>query len=304
MDLLSSPRALRGWTLASVVANMVIIWTGALVRLTKSGLGCSTWPRCEPSSYVPVPEAGIHGVIEFSNRLLTFVLIAIAIGTALSALKHVRAGTMPRRLLGRAILVGLGIIAQAVIGGVSVRLQLNPWVVGLHMVVSVLLIWWCMEMLHMAWRIPPLAVGRRNLAVARMIGFVGIAVILLGVVVTGAGPNAGDGAAQRNGLPLEWAAKTHAWMVWVLVALTVAGLILAKADRRLWRVYVALLLVELVQGAIGYVQYFTHLPIALVLGHMVGTSLFAIALSHLQLLLAPSPVDAAPTAEPAPALQG
>ncbi len=284
MDLLSSPRALRRWAVASLIANIVIVWTGSLVRLTKSGLGCSTWPRCTPDSYTPVAESGVHGLIEFGNRLLTFVLIAVAIGTFLSAVRHVRAGRLDRRAVRLTVYVGLGIIAQAVIGGISVRLQLNPWVVGLHLVASVLLIWWCVELVHLAFRIPPVVADGRRITLGRAIGLLGITVIFLGVIVTGAGPNAGDGAAQRSGLPLEATAKVHAWAVWLLVALTVAGLVTA-ADLRLRRLYAGLLAVEVVQGVIGYVQYFNHLPLGIVFWHMVGTTLFVAALAHLQLAL-------------------
>ncbi len=286
MDLLNSDKALRSWTVASLVANMVIIWTGALVRVTGSGLGCPTWPECEAGSYVPTPESGLHGAIEFGNRLLTFVLAAIAIGTALAAWRAVRAGRTPRRLFGLALGVGFGIIAQAVIGGISVLMQLNPWVVGLHMVASVVLILLCLEMVHLAFRMAPAPASDRVWTLSRAVFWLGMVVVALGVVVTGAGPHSGDGGALRNGLSTEWTAKAHAWAVWLLVILTVTGLVLAWSDARLRRLWATLLAVELVQGLIGYVQYFTHLPVLLVLGHMVGTTLFIVAVGHLWRLVA------------------
>ena len=148
MDVLNSPKALRRWAVANLVANMVIVWTGALVRLTASGLGCSTWPQCDPGSYVPHPEAPFHAFIEFGNRLLTFVLIIVALGTYLAARRAVRAGTQPRLVSRLAFVVGLGIIGQAVVGGISVLTQLNPWVVGLHMVLSIALIVLCTRLVH------------------------------------------------------------------------------------------------------------------------------------------------------------
>lgn len=289
MDLLNSPRALRGWTIASLIANAIIIWTGALVRLTKSGLGCPTWPQCEGASYTPLPAAGIHGAIEFGNRLLTFVLAAIAIGTALAAWRAWRSGRAPRQLFWLAIGVGLGIVAQAVIGGLSVLAQLNPWVVGLHMVASVALMLICVRMVHLAFGLAPAYAPPRLAALTNVVFALGMVVVLLGVVVTGAGPHSGDGGAQRNGLSTEWTAKVHAWSVWALVALTVLGLALAWTDARLRRLWLGLLAVELAQGVVGYVQYFTHLPVALVLAHMVGTTLVIAALGHLALLTRAAP---------------
>lgn len=286
MDLLNSDRALRRWAVASLVANMAIIWTGALVRLTQSGLGCPTWPRCTAASYVPQPETGIHGLIEFGNRLLTFVLAAVAIGMFLAARRAVRDGRAPRIMQRLALGVGLGIVAQAVIGGVSVLVQLNPWWVGLHMVASVALIMVTLELVHLAFRLRPVPAPPRLHALTQGVFWLGMVVVLLGVVVTGAGPNSGDGAVLRNGLSLEWTAKTHAWAVWALVALTVLGLLWSRDDARLRRLWAGLLAVELGQGLIGYVQYFTALPIALVLLHMVGTTLFVAAVGHVWRLTA------------------
>ncbi|MFP5416601.1 MAG: COX15/CtaA family protein [Actinomycetes bacterium] len=279
-----STRSLRVWTPASLVANMAIVWTGALVRLTGSGLGCPTWPECEPGSYTPTEAMGIHGLIEFGNRLLTFVLVAIALGTFLAAWRAWRRGEAPARLPRLAFAVGAGIIAQAVIGGLSVLAQLNPWIVGLHMAASVVLILVCVAMVHFAYGVPRVPQPGRLAALMPVVFWLGMAVIALGVVVTGAGPHAGDGAAQRNGLSPEWTAKAHAWAVWALVALTALGLLWAWADPRLRRLWLGLLAVELLQGAIGYVQYFAHLPILLVLLHMVGTTLFAAWLGHVAFL--------------------
>lgn len=278
-----SDRTLKHWALASLIANMVIIWTGSLVRLTKSGLGCDTWPQCSPESYVWRPEDGMHGAIEFGNRMLTFVLVAIAIGMFLAARRAVAEGRQPKLLQNLAFGVGLGIIAQAVIGGISVLMQLNPWVVGLHMVASVLLILMCVEMVRLTWGGPVASPSARLAKLATGVFALGIFVVLAGVVSTGAGPNSGDGAATRNGFDLEITAKIHAWSVWLIVALTILGLVWAWSDAHLRPLWLALLAAELVQGLIGYVQYFTHLPIALVFFHMVGTTLFTAALGFLWL---------------------
>jgi len=230
---------------------------------------------------VPVPEYGVHGIIEFGNRLLTFVLVALAIGLFWTALRAVRAERQPARLLAYAVGVGLGIVAQAVIGGLSVLAQLNPWVVGLHMVASVVLIVVSMEIVHVVFDLHPVDAGPRARVLAQSVFWLGLAVVLLGVVVTGAGPNSGDGAATRSGLPLEWTAKVHAWAVWALVALTALGAWWTRAQPPASRLFVAVLACELFQGAVGYVQYFNGLPVALVVAHLVGTTLFVAAATHL-----------------------
>lgn len=276
-------RALRLWTAGSLAGNMLLIVTGAVVRLTKSGLGCPTWPRCTPDSYTPRGELGIHGLIEFGNRTLTFVLIALVIGTFVTAWRTRDEEGQPRRRLRLlAFLSGIGIPLQGVIGGVTVRTQLNPWVVSLHLLLSVVLIGICVTMVHLAYglrRRPVTATASR--VVLGIFALSGL-VVVLGTVVTGAGPHSGDGGAQRNGLEVETAAKAHAWAVWVLVAATVALLALTRD-----RLVAVLLLIELAQGAVGYVQYFTGLPLALVALHLVGVACFTAWTVHVLLTLRP-----------------
>ena len=274
-----TPGALRGWVVANLVANALLIVTGAVVRLTGSGLGCPTWPHCDPGSFVPQGEMGIHGVIEFGNRLLTFVLIAIALATAVTA---VRAGASQRiRLIS--LIVLLGIPFQGVIGGITVLTRLNPYVVALHLLLSVALVALCTWLVQLTRGLErePLPAGLRRLVNAvfwlLMIG------LWLGTVVTGAGPHAGDHGAKRNGLDIETVAKAHAWTIWLVVAGTIALLVLlhraglARAAR--WALL--LLAAELLQGAIGYAQYFSGLPIGLVICHMLGISLVTVAASWL-----------------------
>lgn len=281
MDVLTTPASLRRWTLASLVLNCVIVATGALVRLTASGLGCPTWPQCTGASYVPVPESGIHGVIEFGNRLITFVLAAVAVGTALAAFRQRPRGASLR---WQAVGVGLGIAAQAVIGGISVLMQLNPWVVGLHMVASTILILVCVAMVHDAYELRPVPSPGRVLVLVRTLFVAGLLVVLLGTVVTGAGPNAGDGAAERNGLSLEATARAHSLCVWLVLALTILGIVLTARQPRLRRILLGLAAIELLQGGVGYLQYFTALPTLLVGLHMVLTTLFVTALGHAWLM--------------------
>ncbi|MDQ7994115.1 MAG: COX15/CtaA family protein, partial [Propionicimonas sp.] len=194
MDLVSSPTALRRWTVASLVANMGLIVTGGLVRVTGSGLGCSTWPQCEPGSYLPHPEAGVHAVVEFGNRLLTFVLVAIAVGTFVAAWRARDETGRPRRdLRALAFVAAVGIPAQAVIGGWSVLSSLNPWVVSLHLLASVAIILVCVVLIHRAFGLEPAIVPPVVAWLARAVFGLGMLVVVLGTEVTGAGPNSGDG---------------------------------------------------------------------------------------------------------------
>lgn len=282
MDLVGSPVALRRWAVASLVANLAIVVTGGLVRVTSSGLGCSTWPQCEPGSYVPHPDAGIHAYIEFGNRLLTFVLVVVAIGTLLAAWRARDAAGAPRPLVrGLAIGVIAGILAQAVIGGISVLVQLNPWVVGAHLVPSIALIVACVLLVHEAYDHRPVPVGPSVRRVVRTLVFFGAVAMLLGVVVTGAGPNSGAGAASRNGLDLLAAARVHSLTVWVVVALTIGLAVANRANPATRRAVMLLLGVELFQAAVGYAQYFLALPPWLVTLHMAGTAVFTAALANL-----------------------
>lgn len=279
MDL-GSPAALGRWTVASLVSNMALVVTGGLVRVTGSGLGCSTWPQCEPGSYTPHPEAGAHAFIEFGNRLLTFVLVAVAIGTLYAAWRARTGSGRPQwSMRALAIAAVAGIPLQAVIGGVSVRMQLNPWVVGLHLVASVALIVVCVVMVHHAYGVRAADVRPVARRIARAVFGVGLLAVVLGVVVTGAGPNSGDGGATRNGLDLTAAARVHSLSVWVVVLLTIVLMVFTAATA-VHRAVVLLLIVEIFQGAVGYAQYNLGLPPALVALHMLGTALFTAAVAH------------------------
>ena len=269
--------ALRAWAVASLVVNMLIIVTGAVVRLTSSGLGCPTWPQCSGSSYVPRAELGVHGVIEFANRMLTFVLVAIAIGTVIAAfrVKSTAAGAPMKPIRTLAIIVGLGIPLQGVVGGITVLSQLNPWVVSVHMLLSVAIIGVCVVMVHRAYDVAALTVSR---LVRRLILGIVLAtglVIILGTVVTGAGPHSGAGGVLRNGISPDLAARVHAGSVWLLLILTLVAFIITRS-----RLVAALLAVQLLQGVIGYAQYFTGLPIVGVALHMAGLAALSAATVH------------------------
>ncbi|MFE9206927.1 heme A synthase [Micromonospora sp. NPDC007230] len=274
-----SPALLRRLAYASIIANVAIVVTGGAVRLTASGLGCPTWPRCTDESYTTTPEMGVHGVIEFGNRLLTFAVGVIALAVVLAVLAQ-----RPRRrgLLPLAVGVLFGIPAQAVIGGFTVLTNLNPWVVGLHFLASMVVI----AAAYALWRrtgepdvpaTPTVPAPLRTLAALTTL--VSAAVLVIGTWVTGSGPHAGDQGAARNGLDPESISQVHADGVFLLIGLSVALVFAFRAvgAARATRAAVVLVAVELGQGLIGFVQYFTHLPAMLVAAHMLGSCLVLLA---------------------------
>jgi cytochrome c oxidase assembly protein subunit 15 len=260
-------------TLANAVANAAIVVTGGAVRLTGSGLGCPTWPRCTDASFVATPELAGHGVIEFGNRLLTFALTTVAIATVVVVFRSVR-----RDLRALALIGFLGIPAQALLGGITVLTGLNPWTVAAHFLLSTVLVA-VATTLWLRSREP--GVGQPLLRRPFVLLVTGIAaatsaVLVIGTVVTGSGPHSGDPAAGRTGFDPELVSQLHADVVFLLVGLTVALLVALYAidsPARVRRAARDLLVVQLAQGAIGYVQYFTDLPVALVLLHMLGAVL-------------------------------
>jgi len=269
---------------ASLVANVVIVVTGGLVRLTGSGLGCPTWPRCTETSFVSHPELGYHGAIEFGNRLLTFVLIGVAVLTWLSALLHRRYGGSHRDLWLAAALA-LGIPVQGVIGGITVLLELNPYVVALHLLVSMVLISGAVALVRRTRHAPVQPARPAAVAAARAaFGLMWLA-ILLGTVVTGSGPHAGDADVHRNGFDPALVTHVHAVAVYAAVAATLAAVVLLRS-----RAAYALLGLELVQAAIGLIQYHTGLPLVLVALHLLGAAGGIALATNLLLSVRPLPV--------------
>jgi cytochrome c oxidase assembly protein subunit 15 len=271
-----SPRALRRWAVASLVANIGIVVTGALVRLTASGLGCPTWPRCTDQSYVTHPELGIHGAIEFGNRLLTFVLVAIAVLTWVTALLYREDGRPRRDLRWLTAGLALGIPAQGVIGGITVLTRLNPFVVALHLLASMVLIalsvWLVRRSRHLSARPAglPAVVATRGANVLMWLA------VWLGTVVTGSGPHAGDHGAVRTGFDGALVTHLHAAVVYGAVAATVVAFALLRS-----RAALLLLAVEVLQALLGITQYRLGLPIGLVILHLLGASLAVAASTNL-----------------------
>ncbi|MFG2822283.1 heme A synthase [Kitasatospora sp. NPDC048365] len=284
---------LRRATLAALVMAVVIVLTGGAVRLTASGLGCTTWPRCTGESLTPTPEMGIHGVIEFTNRMLTYVLCA-AIGWAILA---ARARKPWRRSLTR-----LGwaqfwlVMSNAVIGGITVLTGLNPYVVALHMVAAMALVWVAVLMWERAKEddSPPrlLVAAPINRLAHVLVATIGLLVVA-GTLVTGAGHH--PGAPGKDGkpvwrIPLDYdrLAQAHADLVFLSVGLTLAALLVfaavkapAPARARVRELFVLLL----AQGVLGFVQYFTDAPELMVGLHMLGAALIWAAALRVPLAL-------------------
>jgi heme a synthase len=290
LDALDSPTALRRLALASVVVNVLIVVTGGAVRLTDSGLGCPSWPACSGSDPIPTHEFGIHKAIEFGNRTLTFVVGAVVLLTLVAAWRQHREARL-------ALLAFLGIPAQAVLGGVVVLTELNPWLVAAHFLLSAaivavaFLLWW-----RVAGRsAEAVAAPRSATLLARGLAALAAGVLALGTIVTGTGPHAGDpdenGRIHRIHLSTAAMAQLHADAVMVLVGASLGmlaltyGLRLAAPVRR---AAAALVTVELAQGIVGYTQYFLHVPALLVAFHMLGACLVWVAALTVLLLLEPA----------------
>ncbi|GMA31639.1 COX15/CtaA family protein [Litorihabitans aurantiacus] len=289
---------------ANLVAQSVIILTGGVVRLTASGLGCSTWPECEPGEFTPVfhEATTLHPFIEFGNRTLTGVLVVIALALAVLILfsPATRARTVRFRILGLVPLVG--VLVQALIGGITVLVDLHPAVVGGHFLISAALVWGSAVLVARlregdGARRPRLLASGWRAAVLRAVpagfGLLTAVVVVLGVITTGAGPHSGDSEVGYR-FPVDPAlmARLHAVSVWVFV-LALAGVLVVLHHRgvraaettsdaddadarttlaRVRRTWWILAVVTLAQGGIGYTQYFTGLPIGLVAIHLIGSA--------------------------------
>ena len=267
----------------NLVVEVLIVITGGLVRLTGSGLGCPTWPRCTDDSLTPQRHEalGIHTYIEFGNRTLTSVVGGVALALLIATWRwapHRKGLRLPIAL------VLLGVAAQAVIGGISVHMDLNPVIVAAHLLVSMLLV---MASAWLVWReregdSPAVPVVRREVRLlSYAVAALAAVILALGTMVTGSGPHSGD-ADQPARLDID--PRTISWLhadtVMLFVGLVVAVFIavrLTTDDRVAHRAWAALLVVTLAQGLVGYTQYFTGLPWVIVLVHMLGASLLVIA---------------------------
>jgi cytochrome c oxidase assembly protein subunit 15 len=261
---------------ATLVTQILIIGTGGAVRLTDSGLGCPTWPLCTDASLIPTPEMGVHGAIEFGNRLFSMVvgLVALALVIALLRVRSRRDLLVPALfILG---LTGL----QAVVGGRVVGVRLDPNAVGLHFLVSAVLV--CLATIvtfrAVAGRRGPRAVPGWFAVLAYLTAVLVAVTVVVGVLTTGSGPHAGDDLAARNGLNPELLQHIHSWPAYATFGLTLVLVVTALLHRLPVLPFAAgLLIVELIQIAVGLTQARTGLPPLLVGIHMVLACVLASA---------------------------
>ena len=292
--LAPTPVSMRRLALAGVIADTVIMSTGAAVRLSASGLGCPDWPQCSTADIVASKNAGqtlLNTWIEFGNRLLNFPLVILAGLIFIAAWRFRPDGKRRRDLVWLGAAQPLGVVAQAVIGGIVVLTKLSPATVSVHFLVSAAVVAAAVA-LHMrcsaladASGMPGTIPVRRDLRVMSA-ALVAVTCVMLaaGTVVTGTGPLAGDAGVPRYGLPLEGVTQLHADIGWLLAGLSIAlvlGLRLSGAPRRAVRAGWVMLAALGSQGVIGYIQYFSHLPAGLVWVHVTGSVLVWIAVLRL-----------------------
>ena len=262
-----------------------IVVTGGAVRLTGSGLGCPTWPRCTPGSYTPVPhqaQGTLHSWIEFGNRLLTFVLIISILAAVIGVVRwrvQYKEGRERRALDWFAAGQLLGVIAQIVLGGFTVLTHLNPAAVGAHFLLSIVILAASLSLRQRMLRKPQADVSGTSRILIRILLGLTVIVLTIGTVVTGSGPHAGDAKAPRYHFDPQAVSWLHADAVIALIALTFALILLMRSTEDMahrsfiLRRATLFFFICLAQGSIGYIQYFTGLPEALVAAHLLGADL-------------------------------
>jgi heme a synthase len=255
-----------------------LIVTGGAVRVTGSGLGCPTWPECTPGSYVPVPgqaEGALHAWIEFGNRLLTFVLLIVALAAVIIAVRLSSSSINKMRIRSLALLQILGILGQGVLGGITVLTDLHPLTVAGHFMLSIFLISGAISLRYEMVGVnsqPATGIARLLLPI---LVWNTLLVLIAGTVVTGSGPHAGDEQAERFNFDARVVSWLHADLVIALLVLTALLLLITRhSGLKVLHKRVGLFLaISLLQGVIGYVQYFTGLPVVLVALHLLGATL-------------------------------
>ena len=264
---------------ALVVLQVGLILTGGAVRLTGSGLGCPTWPQCVGGSIAPVPhqaQGTLHSWIEFGNRLLTVVLIIVIIAAVIGAYRWGKGRGDWKMIRLLAVTQLIGILAQIVLGGITVLTKLNPFSVSAHFLLSIVLVAASLSLRERIFAKARTTVLPTTKLLIRILTGLSVLVITLGTVVTGSGPHAGDLAAKRYHIEPRLISWIHADSVIALISLTLGLLLVIKvsesAENRsfIGKKVLLFLFVCLGQGLIGYIQYFTHLPEALVAAHLLG----------------------------------
>jgi len=259
-----------------------LVVTGGAVRLTGSGLGCPTWPECTPGSYTPVPhqaEPQLNVWIEFGNRLLTFVLVIASAAVIIAVLKSKRKDL-------RVLAVGqfLGIFGQGILGGITVLTDLNPIPVAGHLLLSIILIAGATSLYSRRYTpvvfVKPASLTSKISWLHIVTSFV---VIILGTIVTGSGPHAGDAQAKRFNFDIRTVAWLHADVVIFLLGVTFAFYVAQDTSDHSKKAIKIFAIIALTQGGIGYVQYFTGIPEILVAAHLLGATLVWIAAWRIRL---------------------
>ncbi|PGH50941.1 heme A synthase [Streptomyces sp. Ru87] len=297
-----SQATVRRAAFAALLMSVVIVVTGGAVRLTGSGLGCETWPKCSSDSLIATREMGLHGAIEFGNRMLTYVLSA-AVGWAILAARSAKPWRHDLTRLGWAQF--WAVMANGIVGGITVLTELNPYTVAGHFLAATALL----TITAITWHrsregngAPRVLVGPRVRQLAWVMAVVAGLLIVAGTVVTGAGPHAGDSSeVPRMGVDWETVTRLHALLAWAVVLLTAALWLVLRvldAPARPRRMTGALMLVLLAQGGIGYVQYLTELPEVLVGLHMLGSCLVWVGVVRVLLSLRELPDSSAAGAAP------
>lgn len=277
--MLLAKKSLRGRVLGLLVfLQSALIVTGGSVRLTGSGLGCPTWPECTPGSYVPVAnqaEGQLHAWIEFGNRLLTFVLLICALAVVTFSVRVSKNAANKERVRSLAALQILGIFGQGMLGGVTVLTDLHPLTVAAHFLLSILLIAGAISLRYELIGTPVEKTTGLISFLVPIFVWLTFLVLVAGTIVTGSGPHAGDEKAQRFGFDPQVVSWLHADLVIALIVLAVMLLLIAHQSGMslLVRRIGIFLLIAFSQGVIGYIQYFTGLPEALVAAHLIGSTL-------------------------------
>jgi cytochrome c oxidase assembly protein subunit 15 len=281
-----SPQRYRMITVGALVLLIVIVVTGAAVRLTGSGLGCEDWPRCSDDKFIDVSDN--HTAIEQVNRLFTGLVAVTVIAAVLGSLWRV-----PRRRDLTALSLGLvaGVVGQIVLGGVTVLVDLHPLAVQAHFLLSMILVANAAVLVHRAGEpdqaVRTAAVGPATTRLTWLLGVAAAVAIVTGTVVTGAGPHAGDEEARRFDVAITTVARIHG--ITVIVALAVAVALSAWLARRpedrhrLQTPLSTWIFVGLLQAAVGYTQYFNDVPPLLVGIHVAGATVLWAMTIHLLL---------------------
>jgi heme a synthase len=289
------PVLMRVLAVLAVIGQGGIAVTGAVVRVTGSGLGCPTWPECFPGSLVPKPNpevATLHQWVEFSNRLLGITLVIV---TGLCVVAAVFVRPRRRRLIRLACAMPLGVVAQAVLGGITVLTGLAWYTVAPHFLVSVPLVWLAVLLARDAWALGPdeasasevrtTTVPRAVRGLLAVTGVVLVALLVAGTLVTSAGPHAGDASTPRlTAFSVADLAMAHAHLLFAFLGLLVGlGFLLhaVGAPRPVVVRFRVLVLVTLAQGALGGVQYALGVPDVLVAFHVLGAMLTTAATAWL-----------------------